>query len=81
MVSPFSMWFSTICRASWAYSLGSPRRDGNGTWAPRLFCASADSPIIIGVRKRPGAIVQRLAREPRFVARLGPTRGAVPAGA
>jgi len=26
-------------------------------------------------------MVQRLEREPRFVARLGPTRAAVPAGA
>ena len=28
MVSPFSIWFSTMCRASAAYSDGSPRRDG-----------------------------------------------------
>ena len=52
------MRLATMCEASAAYSRGSPRREGNGTCAPRLFCASADRPIIIGVRNRPGAMVQ-----------------------
>ena len=34
MVSPLSMVFSMMARARWAYSLGRPRRDGNGTILP-----------------------------------------------
>src|SRR3546814_7406403 len=34
IVSPLSIGFSTIARTSLAYSDGSPRRLGNGTWRP-----------------------------------------------
>ena len=31
MHSPLSIWFSTMCCASWAYSSGLPKREGKGT--------------------------------------------------
>src|SRR5574341_1504480 len=57
MVSPFSISFSMMLRASCAYSDGRPRREGNGTCLASESCASLGSPFIIGVSKRPGAIV------------------------
>ena len=57
MHSPLIIGFSQMCTASAAYSLGSPRREGNGTEAASDFCASSERPANIGVRNRPGMMV------------------------
>ena len=56
MLTPFSMTFSQIPTASWAYSLGLPSLDGNGTLAASDSRASSGYPSNIGVWNRPGRI-------------------------
>src|SRR5438132_40410 len=57
IVSPFSMAFSMISRASAAYSAGRPRRLGNGTCLASEARTGSGSDARSGVSKRPGAIV------------------------
>ncbi len=57
IVSPLSIGFSMMARASWAYSAGFPSRGGNGTILPSASCTSGGMPSSIGVSKMPGAIV------------------------
>mmetsp|Transcript_14182 Transcript_14182/g.42610 ORF Transcript_14182/g.42610 Transcript_14182/m.42610 type:complete len:235 (-) Transcript_14182:93-797(-) len=46
-----------MASTSFAYSAGSPSRDGNGTAAASSSLMCGGSPSIIGVLKRPGAMV------------------------
>ena len=57
ITSPFSMELSIMCRTSLANSGGRPRREGNGTDAPRLSCNGCGIPLSSGVAKRPGAML------------------------
>src|SRR2546427_2319089 len=57
MGSPFSIAFSMMWRASAAYSLGRPRRDGNGISAASFWRWSSGSMASMGVSKVPGAMV------------------------
>src|ERR1035437_9624004 len=58
IVSPLSIPFSTMWRASAAYSDGLPSRCGNGICAASALRFAWGKPASIGVSKVPGAIVQ-----------------------
>src|SRR6266446_4880665 len=57
IVSPFSIAFSMMCRASAANSAGRPRRDGKGTCLPSDVRTGSGRVARSGVSKMPGAIV------------------------
>src|SRR6185312_16957134 len=57
MASPLSISLRTISATSDAYSAGRPNRGGNGTILPSDSCTSLGRLPIIGVSKRPGAMV------------------------
>jgi len=69
IVSPFTCVLDDL-QGELGVLLGSPSRDGNGTCAPRLFCASGRQAHHYGVRKRPGAMFRRGA-EAREIAAMG----------